>query len=90
VTAAIYSELHNQRIEQAKLFIQLLFRMLRAGTTRCGYHPLLVRREAPHKKRIQQTSPPANKFASGLAADPQRVIRSMYEKSLKYRINTIN
>jgi hypothetical protein len=36
-------------------------------------HPLAVRREAPHNKRLQQTSPPANTFASGLAPDPQRV-----------------
>jgi|LGVE01.1.fsa_nt_gb hypothetical protein len=38
-----------------------------------GDHPLVARREAPHNKRIQQTIPPANKFASGLAPDPQRV-----------------
>ena len=36
-------------------------------------HPLAVRREAPHNKRMQQTSPPANRFASGFAPDPQRV-----------------
>jgi hypothetical protein len=36
-------------------------------------HPLAARREAPHNKRMQQTIPPANTFASGLAPDPQRV-----------------
>ncbi len=38
-------------------------------------HPLVARREAPHNQRIQQTIPPANKFASGLAPDPQRSAR---------------
>jgi hypothetical protein len=28
---------------------------LRAGITRCVYHPLIVRREAPHNQRIQRT-----------------------------------
>ena len=37
-------------------------------------HPLAARLEAPHNKRMQQTSPPANTFASGLAPDPQRVM----------------
>ena len=42
------------------------------STTRCGFHPPVARREAPHNQRIQQTIPPANKFAFGLAPDPQR------------------
>jgi hypothetical protein len=37
-------------------------------------HPLAVRREAPHNQRIQHTSPVTNKFAPGLAADPQHNI----------------
>ena len=32
-----------------------------------------MRRFAPHNQRIQHTSPVTNKFAPGLAADPQRV-----------------
>jgi len=39
---------------------------------RCGFHPLLARRKAPHNQRMQQTIPSANKFAAGLAPDPQR------------------
>jgi hypothetical protein len=35
-------------------------------------HPLVVLCKAPHNKRIQQTIHHANKFASGLAPDPQR------------------
>jgi hypothetical protein len=35
-------------------------------------HLLVALCEAPHNKRMQQTIPPANKFASGLAPDPQR------------------
>ena len=32
-----------------------------------------MRRFAPHNQRIQHTSPVTNKFAPGLAADPQRI-----------------
>ena len=47
-----------------------------AGRFAPGYnaadHSLVALCEAPHNKRMQQTIPPANKFASGLAPDPQR------------------
>jgi len=46
-----------------------------SSTMRCGFHPLLARRKAPHNQRMQQTIPLANKFASGLAPDPQRIIQ---------------
>ena len=46
----------------------------RPATMRCGFHPLAVRREAPHNQRIQHTSPVTSKLAPGLAADPQRVV----------------
>ena len=39
------------------------------------YHPLSVWRSAPAIKRMQQTIPSASKLASGLAPDPQRIIR---------------
>jgi len=41
---------------------------------RCGFHPLLARRKAPHNQRMQQSIPSANKFAAGLAPDPQRIM----------------
>lgn len=46
----------------------------------CRCHPLAVRHEAPHNKRIQQTIPSANKFASGLAPDPQPVGQRKIDK----------
>ena len=53
---------------------------------RCGYHPPVARREAPHNQRIQQTIPPANKFASGLAPDPQRYV--LKEKGTFYGLKS--
>ena len=47
-----------------------------AGRFAPGYnatdHTLVVLCEAPHNKRMQQSIPPANNFASGLAPDPGR------------------
>jgi len=45
----------------------------RPATIAAYYHPLGVRRSAPHNQRMQQTIPSANKFASGLAPDPRRL-----------------
>jgi hypothetical protein len=44
---------------------------LRAGANAADQE-LVALCEAPHNKRMQQTIPPANKFASGLAPDPPR------------------
>jgi len=52
----------------------------RPATMRCGFHPPAVRREAPHNQRIQHTSPVTNKFAPGLAADPQRIKPINYDE----------
>ena len=47
-----------------------------AGRFALGYNAadqiLVALSEAPHNKRMQQTISPANKFASGLAPDPQK------------------
>ena len=39
--------------------------------------------EAPHNKRMQQTISPANKFASGLAPDPQRYLSNIELKLIQ-------
>jgi hypothetical protein len=61
----------------------------RPATMRCGFHPLAVRRSAPHNQRIQQTIPLTSKLAPGLAADPRRIMSllliSFHEKQGKQR-----
>ena len=74
------------------LFHQVILAVVEVASLprqRCGYHPPVARREAPHNQRIQQTIPPANKFASGLAPDPQRYAkkeRHMREIYTKQRV----
>jgi len=48
---------------------------LRATPSRCGFHPLAVRRFAPAIQRIHLTAPVHDPFGliPGLAGDPQRV-----------------
>jgi hypothetical protein len=63
-----------------------------AGRFAPGYNaadqPLVALCEAPHNKRMQQTIPPANKFASGLAPDPQRCFNWKYSHcSMKQIVN---
>ena len=45
------------------------------AATRCGFHPPLVRRKAPHNQRIHLSAPVHDPFGliAGLAGDPQRV-----------------
>jgi len=49
-------------------------------------HSLVAPCEAPHNKRMQQTIPPANKFASGLAPDPQRYQQIFKENLDSYEL----
>jgi len=46
------------------------------ATTGCGYHPLAVRREAPHNQRIHLAKSVHDPFGliPRFAGDPQRVI----------------
>ncbi len=53
---------------------------------RCGFHSLLARRKAPHNQRMQQTIPSANKFAAGLAPDPQRISPYRQYKDMTKRV----
>jgi len=46
------------------------------------------RRFAPYNKRMQQTIPSANKLASALAPDPQRVIRNNRVMSPSFLLDT--
>jgi hypothetical protein len=46
--------------------------------------------EAPHNKRMQQTIPPANKFASGLAPDPQRYTSKIFKLSIEMNTEKLN